>query len=192
MQESRINELLNLMKNGRNESERVMAVLDLGEAKGEKVVDALIGQLEVETSRAVQEAIVSSLIKIGDRYVAESAAKLLKNDDAYVRNAGVEILSILGDSALEVLEKMIKHPDKDVRQLAVNALGEGRLKEAPTLLRKVIAEDEDENVVAAAIEYLGEVGCGEEDREVIMRAANRFSSPFFDYVVKMAIKKLGD
>jgi HEAT repeat protein len=180
------------MKNGRNESERVMAVLDLGEAKGEKVVDALIGQLEVETSRAVQEAIVSSLIKIGDRYVAESAAKLLKNDDAYVRNAGVEILSILGDSALEVLEKMIKHPDKDVRQLAVNALGEGRLKEAPTLLRKVIAEDEDENVVAAAIEYLGEVGCGEEDREVIMRAANRFSSPFFDYVVKMAIKKLGD
>ncbi|MCF6096977.1 HEAT repeat domain-containing protein [Thermovorax subterraneus] len=192
MQESHINELLNLMKNGRNESERVMAVLDLGEAKGKKVVDALIGQLEVETSRAVQEAIVSSLIKIGDRYVAESAAELLKNDDAYVRNAGVEILSILGDSALEVLEKMIKHPDKDVRQLAVNALGEGRLKEAPTLLRKVIAEDEDENVVAAAIEYLGEVGCGEEDREVIMRAANRFSSPFFDYVVKMAIKKLGD
>lgn len=190
MQESRINELLNLMKNGKSENERIMAALNLGEAEGERVVEALIRQLEVETSRAVQEAIVSSLIKIRDRCVAESAAELLKNEDAYIRNTGVEILALIGDSALDVIEKMIKHPDKDVRQQVVNALGEGRLKKAPMILRKVIEEDENENVVAAAIEYLGEVGCGKEDREIIMRAAKRFSSPFFDYTVKAAIMKL--
>jgi HEAT repeat protein len=122
--------------------------------------------------------------------VAESAAELLKNEDAYIRNTGVEILALIGDSALDVIEKMIKHPDKDVRQQVVNALGEGRLKKAPMILRKVIEEDENENVVAAAIEYLGEVGCGKEDREIIMRAAKRFSSPFFDYTVKAAIMKL--
>jgi len=192
MQEFRINELLNLMKNGKSENERIMAALDLGEAEGERVVEALVGQLDVETSRAVQEAIVSSLIKINDRCVAESAAELLKSEDAYIRNAGAEILALIGDSALDVLEKMITHIDKDVRQQTVNALGEGRLKAAPVLLRKVIEEDEDENVVAAAIEYLGEVGCGKEDREVIMRAANRFSSPFFDYTVKTAIRKLAE
>lgn len=103
MQESRINELLNLMKNGKSENERIVAALDLGEAEGERVVEALIGQLEVETSRAVQEAIVSSLIKIRDRCVAESAAELLKNEDAYIRNTGVEILALIGDSAMEVL-----------------------------------------------------------------------------------------
>ncbi|MGB9813626.1 MAG: HEAT repeat domain-containing protein [Thermovenabulum sp.] len=192
MQESHINELLNLMKKGRSENERIMAVLDLGEATGERVVKALAKQLEVETSRVVQEAIVSSLIKIGDKYVAESAAEFLKSDDAYIRNAGVEILSVIGDSALEVLEKMIKYPDKDVRQLAVNAVGESNLKKSPMLLRKVIEEDEEENVVAAAIEYLGEIGSSEEDRKVIMQAASRFSSPFFDYTVKIALKKLAE
>ncbi|WP_422443652.1 HEAT repeat domain-containing protein [Thermoanaerobacterium sp. DL9XJH110] len=190
MQESRINELLNLMRNGKSENERIMAALDLGEAQGERIVEALVGQLEVETSRAVQEAIISSLIKIRDRCVAESVAELLKSEDAYIRNAGVEILALIGDSALDVLEKMIKHPDKDVRQQAVVALGEGRLKAAPALLKRVIEEDEDENVVAAAIEYLGEIGCGKEDGEAIKRAARRFSSPFFDYTVKTAIGKL--
>lgn len=192
MQESRINELLNLMKKGRSENERIMAVLDLGEATGERVVKALAKQLEVETSRVVQEAIVSSLIKIGNKYVAESAAEFLKSDDAYIRNAGVEILSVIGDSAFEVLEKMIKYPDKDVRQLAVNAVGESNLKKSPMLLRKVIEEDEEENVVAAAIEYLGEIGSSAEDREVIMKASNRFTSPFFGYIVKVALKKLAE
>lgn len=191
MQELRISQLIDLMKSGRNESERIAASLDLGDFKSKEVVEALAEQLWMETSRAVQEAIVSSLTKIGNEDVAEAAAKLLESDDAYIRNVGVEILATIGNSALGVLEKMIMHPDKDVRQQVVNAIGEGHLKEAAMILRKVIDEDEEENVVAAAVEYLGEIGGNEEDREAIMQALNRFSSPFFRYAAEVALKKLG-
>ncbi|SHF82000.1 HEAT repeat-containing protein [Caldanaerobius fijiensis DSM 17918] len=191
MQELRISQLIDLMKSGRNENERIAASLDLGDFKSKNVIEALIEQLRVETSRAVQEAIVSSLIKIGNEDVAEAVAELLESDDAYLRNVGVEVLATIGNSALEVLEKMIMHSDKDVRQQVVNAIGEGQLKEAVMILRRVIEEDEEENVVAAAIEYLGEIGGGEEDRKAILQALNRFSSPFFQYAAEVALKKLG-
>ncbi|EIW00940.1 HEAT repeat domain-containing protein [Thermoanaerobacter siderophilus] len=186
-----INELIRLMKNGRNESERIAAALDLGNFENKEVVKALVEQLWMETSRAVQESIVSSLTKIGSKNVAELAVELLKSDDAYLRNVGVEILATIGDSALEIFERMITHPDKDVRQLVVNAIGEGQLKEAAMILRKVIEEDEEENVVAAAVEYLGEIGGSDEDKKAIKQALNRFSSPFFQYVAEVALKKLG-
>lgn len=190
MQGLRVSESIDLMRNGR-ESERITAALDLGDFADKKVVEVLAEQLRMETSRAVQEAIVSSLIKIGNEDVAEAAAELLESDDAYLRNVGVEILATIGNSALGIFEKMIMHPDKDVRQQVVNAIGEGQLKEAVGILRKVIEEDEEENVVAAAVEYLGEIGGGEEDRKVIMQALNRFSSPFFQYAAEVALKKMG-
>ncbi|SHM56574.1 HEAT repeat-containing protein [Caldanaerovirga acetigignens] len=192
MLEVKISELAEQLKSGKSKNERIQAALDLGSIKAKEAVDVLVEQLLVEEDEAVREAIVTSLIKIGDEYVANRAAELLECEDAYVRNAGVEILSIIGGPAIEILRKMINHPDRDVRILAVNALGESHIRETNRYLRRVIMEDNDENVMASAIEYLSELGFEKEDKEVVMRAAKRFSSPFFQYVVKSAIEKMAD
>ncbi|KXG77326.1 hypothetical protein AN618_12230 [Fervidicola ferrireducens] len=192
MLEVKISELAEQMKSGKSKNERIQAALDLGSIKAKEAVDVLVEQLLVEEDEVVREAIVTSLIKIGDEYVANRAAGLLESEDAYVRNAGVEILSIIGEPAIEILQKMINHPDRDVRILAVNALGESHIRETIRYLRRVIMEDDDENVVASAIEYLSELGFEKEDKEVVMKAAKRFSSPFFQYTVKSAIEKMAD
>lgn len=192
MLEVKINDLEEQLKNGRNKDDRIRAALDLAKIKTKEAVDILADQLFVEEDKAVQEAIVTSLINIGDEYVARRAAEFLESEDAYIRNAGVEILSTIGENAIEVLHELIHHHDKDVRILAINALGENHIKDAVRFLRQIILEDDDENVVAAAIEYVSELGFEKIDKETIMRASKRFSSPFFQYVVKTAINKMAD
>lgn len=173
------------------ERERYGAALELSAFPQAEVVACLAARLVQEPSRPVQEAIVSSLIAIGTEAVVEHCVKLLRSEDAYVRNAAVEVLQVLEQKSLEAVRPLLRDPDPDVRLLAVNVLGDLRCKEAVELLRRVVATDAEVNVVAAAVECLGEMGLRREDRETIMAAAERFADPFLSFAAETALKKMG-
>jgi len=183
---------MNIFTSHPEEMERYNAALDLYGFPQDKVVKCLVERLTEEKSRLVQEAIVSSLISIGTEVVVERCAELLRSEDAYIRNSALEILQVLDHKSLTVGRRLLHDPDPEVRIFAVNVLGELRSKEAVELLRRVVDEDKDVNVVAQAVEYLGEVGSRQEDWEAVRKATERFSDPFLSYAVETALKKMGE
>jgi len=186
----RAEELMRILASDQEERKRYGAALDLSDYSEEAVVRFLAERLIQETL-PVQEAIISSLIAIGNETVVDCCANLLRSEDAYVRNVAIEVLQTLDVKSLSVAGQMLYDPDTDVRLFAVNVLGELHSQEACELLRQVIESDENVNVAAAAVECLGEMGLRTEDREAITAARERFSDPFFSYAADSALKKMG-
>lgn len=187
----RLEELKKTLLSHSEERERLIAALELKAFPDPEVVRLLAARLAEEPSRVVQEAIVSSLTVIASEDVVRACAELLTHADAYVRNAALEILQALDHLSLPVAEALIEHPDRDLRLFAVRILGEIKRREAIALLRRVVERDGDINVVAEAVEYLGEVGQRREDREAIMRAAARLDHPYVRCAAEIALRKMG-
>lgn len=172
------------------ERERFIAAMELKAFPDPEVVRLLAARLADEPSRVVQEAIVSSLAAMASEDVVRACAALLNHADAYVRNAALEILQTLDHLSFPVAEALLEHADRDLRLFAVRILGEIRRREAIALLRRAVETDQDINVVAEAIEYLGEVGQRREDKEAVMRAVERFGHPFVRCAAELALRKM--
>ncbi|AEG14609.1 HEAT repeat domain-containing protein [Desulfofundulus sp. TPOSR] len=190
MKDNQVKKLMDTLSFHPEERERYYAAFDLSGFPQDDVVEYLVKRLGEEKSRPVQEAIVTTLITIGTEAVVKGCAELLRSEDAYVRNAAVEIMRLLQRTSLGVARKLLRDPDPDVRLFAVNVLGELKVKEAVELLRRVVEEDENINVVAAAVEYVGEMGLRSEDREAVRKVRKRFSDPFLEYAVEEALRKM--
>lgn len=190
MKDSQVKKLMEILSTHPEERERSYAAMELCGFPQDDVVEYLVKRLVEEESRLVQEAIVSTLIAIGTEAVVRRCAELLRSEDAYLRNSAIEVLQSLHHTSLEVVRVLLQDPDPDVRLFAVNVLGELKAKEAVELLCRVVEEDENINAVAAAVEYLGEMGLRNKDREIVQKAAERFSDPFLEYAVEVALRKM--
>ncbi len=81
-------------------------------------------------------------------------AGLRDEGNAGRRNSSMEALVRLGPSAVPALAPLVADPDPDLRKFIVDALGNIEAPAVPALLRTAL-EDPEENVSAAAAEYLG-------------------------------------
>jgi len=70
------------------------------------------------------------------------------------RNSSMEALVRLGSAAVPALAPLVTDPDHDLRKFVVDALGNIESPAVPALLRAAL-EDPEENVSAAAAEFLG-------------------------------------
>ncbi|MDX9707968.1 MAG: HEAT repeat domain-containing protein [Trichloromonas sp.] len=98
-------------------------------------------------------------------------------DNAGLRNAGVDILERLGARALPVLHEELACSDPDVRKFVLDILGEIGDPSSLAVMTGALADD-DRNVRAAAAENLGKLRHGEaiyplleamEDSDLLMR-----------------------
>jgi len=81
-------------------------------------------------------------------------AGLRDEGNAGRRNSSMEALVRLGPAAVPALAPLVADPDPDLRKFIVDALGNIDVPAVPALLRAAL-EDPEENVSAAAAEYLG-------------------------------------
>lgn len=153
-------------------AERLYAAEDLGFAADPSSVPALVARLSHEPSRQVKDAILLALARIGGPGVGAVAVELLLSDDPLIRNGAVELLLRRGGQDLEALRTALRHPDKDVRKFAVDALAAGPDPGAAALLAAALC-DADPNVVIAALEQVGRAPHRDlrEDVERILGAA---------------------
>jgi len=79
------------------------------------------------------------------------------HDNAGLRNTSTEGLIRIGEKALPLLEKSINDPDRDVRKIIIDVLGEIRCSRALKIVAKFL-KDKDENVRSAAAEAIGKIG----------------------------------
>ena len=109
--------------NSEDETDRIYAAEDLGEANEPAGVVALFARLDIETSRAVKEAIFLALAGSKDADVVPLAADLLASEEAFLRNGAIQLLQGKGVSAIPVLLKKLKDEElapvfmKEIREL---------------------------------------------------------------------------
>jgi len=80
--------------------------------------------------------------------------KMLKSDNAYLRNMAIKFLQEFGVEAKPFLEKLMNNEDKDIRIFAINILGDVRYEDSVDMLRYFILKEKDINAMMTAVDYL--------------------------------------
>lgn len=102
-------------------------------------------------------------VELATKYPADAIIKLLilglsSEENAGLRNASQEALSLIGIPAIPYLKKHFSAADEDVRKFILDIMGDIRCKDVCDFLTDAL-NDTSENVVIAACENIGKIGC---------------------------------
>ena len=149
------NDLLRQLESSET-TERRWAARDL--VSYPQAVDALLARLDIETDNPVQQAIFDSLQQIGGESVVSGLLPLLRAEDAFVRNAAIEILQAMPENVAMHIVELLNDSDSDVRIFAIDILQQLAHPQTPEWLMSVLKDETHINVIAAAVDRLAEVG----------------------------------
>jgi HEAT repeat protein len=153
-------------------------------------VPVLAAALAAETVPRVREAIMTTLMRIGDDASVKTIVPYLRSEDAGLRAAAVETLQSLPEAISPFIQTLFGDTDSDVRLLATELTRNMEAPEATRLLCDLIEHEQHPNVCAAAIEVLAEVGT-RDALPVLERCAVRFAAtPFLPFAVSVAIARI--
>jgi HEAT repeat protein len=162
---------------------RDAAELDGGEA-------ALSAALGTEKDSRVREAMFTSLARLGTPAAAEAVISRLRSDDANLRTGALDALHIMVPQVQTLLPSLLTDPDSDIRILSCELARHLESAEATQLMCRVLDNDAEANVCAAAVEVLAEVG-GPEALLSLQNCAVRFeATPFLSFAIQAVIERL--
>lgn len=160
-----IKQLVLKLLNNPDSSVRRQAAEELALAD-ERAIYPLIKALRDENT-AVQEAATQSLISIGSKdnfflinpgeVVTYMVVPLLREEDVYLRNTAILIIKEIGHRAPELLYKLFKDKDPDIRKFSLDLIAD--IKKGFDASKIIpLLKDSNGNVRAAAAHALGELG----------------------------------
>lgn len=136
----------------------------------------------------IQEAVDSSLRKIGGRETVEAVIPLLRSDEAPVRNLAMDILREVGNQDMPSLIALTQDEDPDIRIFVADILGSTGSILAVHPLCEALLKDPEVNVRYQAAVSLGELGM-EEATPCLNKAIN--DEEWVQYSVIEALTKIG-
>jgi len=155
-----------------------------------EAVPVLLCALDVETEQAVRSALLAALGRIGNEEAAAGLAACLRREDAWLRNAAIEVLRGLPGQVAAVIAHLLVDWDRDVRILAVGILDTLRHPSVETWLLQLIEADGDVNVCGAALDVLAEVAT-DDARAPVTRLLERFDGePYIAFAGKLVLGRL--
>ncbi len=149
-------EYLALLKSDDNEIVRDGA-FRAGEDNCVEAVE-LLAELLQTNHLGIQEAVDSSLRKIGGKETVHAVLPYLRSDEAPVRNLAMDILREVGSQDLSSLIALIHDEDADIRIFAADILGSTDNLLAVDPLCEALLKDPEVNVRYQAAVSLGELG----------------------------------
>jgi HEAT repeat protein len=167
---------------------RARAAIALAGVPGTEAL--LAARLVIEEHAGAREAILLALARMRSAAAARCLAELLACADAALRNGVLDSLAAMPEQAAGLIEDLLAHADPDVRICAVLLLADlDHPKVQPWLLR-LLTEQDDPNLCAAAAEVLAEVGDATAV-PVLRVVADRFArEPFVVFAARMAIARI--
>ncbi len=120
-----------------------------------EVIDVLIECL-YDPNKAVQEAVIETLIEMPDPVVVEKLLPLLREENPEVRNASIEILENIGKDFVDLIGKYLDDEDKDVRLFVCDIIGKFGTEKALEYLSKALS-DPEVNVRNSAVMGIGRI-----------------------------------
>lgn len=136
----------------------------------------------------IQEAVDSSLRKIGGRETVAAVIPLLRSDEAPVRNLAMDILREVGNQDMPSLIDLTQDEDPDIRIFVADILGSTGSILAVHPLCEALLKDPEVNVRYQAAVSLGELGM-EEATPCLNKAIN--DEEWVQYSVIEALTKIG-
>ena len=136
--------------------ERRWAARDLAEYAD--TMPVLCDCLETEKDEAVRAAILTTLLKQRSPEIALRLSGILGSEDAALRSAVMDILADMPDQLVSLVEPLLRQEDADLRIMVVTVVARLAHPMVPAWLLDVAQHDAHPNVVAAAVEGLGEWG----------------------------------
>ena len=138
----------------------------------------------------VREAIMTALMRVGNRASVEALLPYLRSQDAALRAAAIEALQALPEAIAPFMASLLSDSDSDVRLLATELARKMNAPEATRLLCGLIEREQHPNVCAAAIDVLTEVGTPEAVPS-LQKCAVRFAeTPFLPFAISVAIARV--
>ncbi|HEY2780269.1 MAG TPA: HEAT repeat domain-containing protein [Steroidobacteraceae bacterium] len=151
---------------------------------------ALAAALPIENDARVREAIFTGLARIGTAETAAAAISLLRSDDANLRTGALDTLRLMVSRMHELLPRLLKDKDVDVRILSCELARSLPSPEATNLMCGVLDNESDANVCAAAVDVLAEVG-GAEALPSLRACELKFrDTPFLAFAIKAVVDRL--
>ncbi len=171
-----------------DEIKRRWAARDL--AAYPQAVPALLEALQKDHSHPVCEAIFDSLGQIGGDEVVSGLIEVLRSEDAFLRNAAIEVLQSMPDMvALHIIE-LLNDRDSDIRIFAIDILQVLAHPQTPQWLMSVLKDETHVNVIATAVDRLSEVGTPEMI-EPLNEIKKRFpDDDYLAFAVDTAIRRI--
>ncbi|MEN6489561.1 MAG: HEAT repeat domain-containing protein [Smithella sp.] len=137
-----------------DERDRAFAVEDIVYEGVPNCIELLVKQLKIEKSQYVREVIVRNLKTLPGIEMVEKIIPLLRSDDAFIRNAVIDIIAEQDEEAISLLRPLLKDEDKDVRKFVLDILFLLNSPFSAAMIAEAL-EDNDINMVITAVEYLG-------------------------------------
>lgn len=149
-------------------------------------------RLAREQDKRVREAIFTALAHIGTEEAAGIAISSIRNEDAAVRTEALDALCAMPNAALPHLPALLSDPDSDIRLLSCEIVRQLPTRTATELLCRLLENEMQANVCAAAVEVLSEVG-ETSALPVLAKCAERFSDvSFLAFAIQIATTRIGN
>ena len=147
--------------------------------------------LVAESHESVRESILTALIRIGTKPAAAGLLPLLNSEDPGLRNGAIEALKTMPDAVAERVDDIFSG-SSDVRIFGVEILGALAHPDSPRRLMRIIAEDRELNVCAAAVEALAECGDGAAVAPLTALLERFPDEPFLEFSVQSALARIAN
>lgn len=169
--------------------ERRWAARDLAEYAD--AIPVLCECLETERDEAVRAAILTTLLKQRSPEVAARLSGLLSSEDAALRSAVMDILTEMPEQLESLVDPLLRQEDPDLRIMVVTVVSRLANPRVPDWLLNVVQRDAHPNVVAAALEGLGECGTMEMIA-LIQKVTTRFpGNSYLAFAADAAVGLIG-
>lgn len=155
-----------------------------------QAVPVLLAALDDEPAQAVRSAMLEALGRIATEESVAGLAGCLRREDAWLRNAAIEVLRGLPDQVAGAIAHLLADWDRDVRILAVGILDTLRHERVEEWLLQLIEADEDVNVCGVALDVLAEVGTDAARAPVTQLLARFPDEPYITFAGGLLLKRL--
>lgn len=156
-----------------------------------EAVPVILAALERESSLAVRTALLDSLAATPGDEAVQALAGCLRSEDAWLRNAAIDLLRGMPEQVAPVIAHMLIDPETDIRILAVGILDTLRHARVEDWLLQLIDAETDVNVCGAALEVLTTIGTPAAIGPVTTLMRRFADEPYITFAGRLLLNRLG-
>ncbi len=150
----------------------------------------LCQHLEHETDLSVREAMLDSLMQLGNTAVVDGLLPMLRSADVALRNEIIELLQNMPAAVAPRMRGLLADQDENIRIYAIDVARALAHPEVPEMMRDLLARESHINVIGQAVECLAEAGTPEVLPVLEELKANHSTEPFIVFAVDTAISRI--
>ncbi len=160
-------EIINNLTSDNSELKRE-AITELIDQPLDDEIMSMLTECLTDPDKGIRDAASVTLMHNGNPFIPGFVAPLIISPDISVRNSAGEILIAIGENAIPALIPFVNNIDSDNQKFAIDVIGLIGSKTAAQSIMAVLRRSENENVLLACFEALGNIQAEESVKELLL------------------------